>query len=466
MLFSSKLRTLRLIGKAGAALLGVTPFGHPAIATHAPPRAGSSRPNIILIVLDTARADRVGPQKNGTTLTPFLDALARRGLAFRNAFSPADATPASHFSMLTGYPAGAFTSSLDVPGLSVVSDLNQAGYDTVGLTANPNVDPATMSAIRPFQTFVSSPFVTPSDVTRDVYEQILKYRLGPPGDPRELDSSLGKLLSSAESMNARLSDVLQRCGDGLSRRPFFLFLNLLDAHDPYVPPGRWAPSQQELMAEWPVNGDLRTHVGGRKPGRLPVARPWQYATRFSPAGIRFLRELYDRGIQHLDSQLSLTFEILASHGLLHNTVVVVTSDHGEALGEHGYFSHSLATEYGIYLEENFRVPLVIRGYDVLLRPMEKPGKKFDTSRIADSIRVWAGIGPVNAAEGFSTFSANLDPIAVIEPMRPSDSPSKTIMTSSSMAHNVTPPPPGASPADRRQENKELIRRLRALGYLN
>ncbi len=126
-----------------------------------------------------------------------------------------------------------------------------------------------------------------------------------------------------------------------SDRPFFAFLNYFDAHEPYVPP----PEYEGCFGIRPTSAAdyefLMDFVGvvksGRKERDILMARDW-----------------YDDSIAYLDEQLGRLLRRLESERLLDNTVVIITSDHGEGFGDHGTVGHS----YGVYLEE-IGVPLVI-----------------------------------------------------------------------------------------------------------
>src|SRR5690606_4189905 len=113
-------------------------------------------------------------------------------------------------------------------------------------------------------------------------------------------------------------EFLEWLGDG-SDRPFFVFLNLFDAHHPYLPP----PPFDTLF------GPL---LPGRDPGMVE-------GRTFTPRELQAEIDAYDGGIAYQDRQLALLLEELERRGELENTIVIVTSDHGEEFGEHGVFTH-------------------------------------------------------------------------------------------------------------------------------
>jgi arylsulfatase A-like enzyme len=429
-------------------------------AAQASPPPSNDRPNIILIVLDTVRADAIGFSRlRPGAKTPFLDSWSRGALVYRHALSPADSTPESHFSMFTGYPAGAFGTSADTPESSVVAQLNDAGYDTVGLSANPLVHPRVLNAAKPFQTFVTSPYVSPAPLKAHVYETLRHYWVPPHSDGWGVEKTSAKVQSSAEEINALLDGVLSACNrPAEAPRPLFLFLNFLDGHDPYTAPPPFSPSSEELWAHWPVNGDLRSGPQRDDTPKGDRGVPeWRHASRFSPDEIRYLRSLYDREVQYLDSQLAALFKELRRHGILKNAIVLITSDHGEAFGEQGFLMHHLES-FGIHIPELYHVPLAIRGYGVQLEARKSLRTRFSTTLVADSVRSWSGVR--------RGLGPELDPIATVVK-------TNTRLTKAKPAPSQGAPFPPPAGADSQREkaarsepqNEELIRRLRSLGYI-
>ncbi|HEX5855804.1 MAG TPA: sulfatase-like hydrolase/transferase, partial [Thermoanaerobaculia bacterium] len=242
------------------------------------------------------------------------------------------------------------------------------------------------------------------------------------------------------------------------RRPVFLFLNFIDAHDPYLPPRSAGSPDSELAAHWPLTGDLRQGrpevrpqpaESGEIPTRDNVPR-WRRAADLGPRDLAFLRSLYDGEVRSIDARLSDTMKILAANGLLERAVVVVTSDHGEAFGEQGYLAHALE-QHGIHVPELYRVPLILRGYGIALTPAKRRTERFSTAALADSFRSWAGltrgVGP------------ELEPVAIAatsDRHRTAAAPPRA---------DAAPPVPAAKNADEKARDEELARRLRSLGYL-
>src|SRR5262249_48316498 len=117
-------------------------------------------------------------------------------------------------------------------------------------------------------------------------------------------------------------------------RPFFAFLNYFDAHDPYIPPPGYA-GRFGIRPASPSDYKFLFDYIGMDKGRL------------APRDVLMARACYDDCIAYLDEQLGRLLGQLQARGLLETTDVIITSDHGEAFGEHGTFGHS----YGVYIEE-------------------------------------------------------------------------------------------------------------------
>jgi choline-sulfatase len=257
------------------------------------PRA-ATRPNIVLVTLDTTRADRMGFLGSTRGLTPALDALARESLVFTRAYAQAPVTTVSHATILSGtYPPFHGVTDFGVPlGAAVpyLPDLLRgAGYTTGAFVGSLILDPRTGTA-------------PGFDRGFDRYDA--GFRLRRPGENRY------------QTLERRADEVVSRALDWIVKapadRPFFAWLHLFDAHDPYDPPA-----------------DLRQ----------------QY--RASP---------YDGEVAGVDRQVGRLVAALKSAGSLANTVLAITADHGEALGEHGERTH------GVFLyDETLHVPLLIRG---------------------------------------------------------------------------------------------------------
>lgn len=242
------------------------------------PTAGAKPPNVILITLDTTRADRMGFLGSKRGLTPSLDALARQSVVFTRAYAQIPLTTPSHAVLLTGtYPQYNHLDGLAQPlaaEIPYLPDLlHQHGYHTAAFVGSMVLDPATNAA----QGF---------DRGFDFYDA--DFHNPQPGEDRY------------HSLERRAEDVANRAMSWLSHHqqtPFFLWLHFYDAHEPYDPP--------------------------------------------EPFKAHYASDPYDGEIAYTDSVVGSILDVLKRHGLYQNTVIALAADHGEAFGEHGERWHGM-----------------------------------------------------------------------------------------------------------------------------
>ncbi|MEO8379744.1 MAG: sulfatase-like hydrolase/transferase [Acidobacteriota bacterium] len=287
-------------------------------------RAEPKKLNVLLITLDTLRADHVGAYGGARGVTPAIDAVAAGGARFENAISAVPLTLPSHATILSGLlpphhglrnnGAGAFPAERTT--LSTL--LAGKGYRTAALTGAFVLDHR-FGLNRGF----------------DVYDDEI------PRDP-----SAGDHLEAERSGDAVVDQALQWLAQG-DARPFFAWVHLYDAHFPYVPPE-------------PYRG-------------------------------RFASAPYDGEIAFVDAQVRRLMDFLESRGLREQTLVVITGDHGEALGEHGELTHGL-----LLYEPTLRVPLV----------MAAPGL-IDRNVITTPVSL-ADVAPTIAALAGAPFGTKTD----------------------------------------------------------
>lgn len=306
-------------------------FNERPISVTLPP-SSTEAPNVLLIVLDTARARNFSVHGYDRPTTPQLERwLAKTGVRFERAIATASWTLPSHASMFTGrFPHELFadwTKPLDTTYSTLAEVLSANGYLTGGFVANTvfcSRESGLSRGFAHYEDYVISPgqIVLSSSIGRAITENI----------------SIRRFVGYYEDFNRKTAaQVNQAFLDWLSRndrRPFFVFLNYFDAHSPYLPPG-----------------PFDVIFGSNKPRGNPRHEPgWQW----SPLEIQAELDAYDSAIAYLDHQLGLLFEQLQKRNVLANTLVIVTSDHGEEFGEHGVMDHS----YSLYLPV-LHVPLLI-----------------------------------------------------------------------------------------------------------
>lgn len=318
----------------------------------APPPGGSQgarpRPNIVLVVIDTVRADHLSVYGYERETTPWLKALASEATLYKRAMAPANFTLPSHASLFTGlYPRshGAICfpprslnrQPLDGRFETLAEILRREGYRTFAAVANAVFLRRDYGLTQGFELF---------DVRQPVPSLPLTARHGLRPAVRELLAAL----APANRLDEQSRDAAAITQDAISLveagggAPLFLFVNYMDAHEPYVPP----PPFDTLFS------------GGRS---RRTYRDYCRLTEEVVSGQRAIaaeeREdfvaRYDGGIAYIDSELRRLAEHLKRRGAWDNTIFVVTSDHGDSFGEHGFVGHAL----GLYQPEVY-VPLLIR----------------------------------------------------------------------------------------------------------
>ncbi|MEP6573599.1 MAG: sulfatase [Gemmatimonadota bacterium] len=294
------------------------------------PVARPDSPNVILLILDTVRADELSAYGYARSTSPALTRLAARGIRFEWAISPASWTLPSHATMLTGrWPhehRASWKRALGPEFPTLAEVLADHGYATAGFVANPVI--ATESGIaRGFAHFEDEE-ISVEDVLRN--NSLFKLPIGNVRLRRLLDwyGIPGRI--DADEINAKVLHWMDRH----PARPFFTLINYLDAHAPYVPPVPFDTMFGPVVAR-----------------QDPLLDP---STRWSDQGVRAERDSYDRSIAYLDNRLGALMDSLDHRGLLRNTLVIITADHGEEFREHGSVSHG----NNLYLP-TVHVPLIM-----------------------------------------------------------------------------------------------------------
>ena len=311
----------------------------PIAALSAPP---ATAPNVLLIVWDTVRAQNLGLHGYRRRTTPNLERWAQSSTVFEQASSTSPWTLPSHASMFTGeWPQELSTNwetGLDSSRHPVLAEvLARRGYATGGFVANTYYCGNELGLARGFshyEDYVVSfgELLVSSTLVRNVVNSSWFRSLTGYHDnfPRR----------SARDIN----NQFLAWHDAIGSRPFFAFLNFYDAHETYLPP----PPYDEMFGPGPVQGGPEVIQDVRRSLRFDWPK--------RPA-VEIEREVntYDGAIAYLDEELNNLMLALQSRGVLDNTIVIVTSDHGEQFGEHGLFLHGNSLYRPL-----LHVPLVMR----------------------------------------------------------------------------------------------------------
>jgi arylsulfatase A-like enzyme len=284
----------------------------------------SPPPSVIVIVIDTLRADHVGSYGYGRPTSPKLDRLAASGYVFDNAIAQSSWTTPSIGSLFTStYPsvhgACTFTSALPASLETLATAFGRRGYQTAGISAN----------------FVH---VTRAKGFAAGFDTFAELKREARGD--EEAEILGLLpADAAEVTNAALQWLY-----GRPPGPLFLYLHYMDPHSGYQPPEPYRGRFAAAGYSGPMDGSTEQ--------LKRIARGEQHV---GPADRQRLVDLYDGEIAFADEQIGRLLDYLDSTGLATDSYVIVLSDHGEELLDHGRVFHG-STLY----REVIRVPLIIR----------------------------------------------------------------------------------------------------------
>jgi len=296
---------------------------------------------IILLSIDTLRADHLASYGYGLDTSPSIDEFARESVLFENAISPSPVTTPAHISLFTAttpvvhgrtnisahknkdyepLPAGI---------ISAVEVLKANGYITLGLHGGGNVE-GLCGLKRGFDYYARVP---------------------------------------DESLNSRLADLIQSYRTSTS--PFFIFLHHYACHDPYTK----GPKDLRLRFTKGRKDELASIVDEIEGLGLFAQRRLQFWKHFnlaSPADRELVMALYDGGVLYSDSLFGETLDVLKREGLYDDALIIVLSDHGEEFFEHGGRLHSR-----LFIE-TLHVPLLIKF----------PHRKFSSRRVREEVRTF------------------------------------------------------------------------------
>ncbi len=330
-------------------------------------------PNFLIIVLDAVRFDFTSLSNPNIGHTPFLAKLAKDGKIFNfsSTYSTYDETLPSHFSLMSGFITG-FQSAWDLRQASLAYHLKTLGYETFGISANPNISQKTMASFSAFEKFANLgelwDSISPEEKDK-IAETLDKRILAYAGVINNWNRYC--VFCSGNKALAFFRDYIKNGGT-----PFLGFINLFDAHDPYYPDERFYNiDEEEALFKIKAEGDLRSrelpedqiHPDLIKDetkrqivkNRLEIAkdRAWCLADDLSADAMEIYKRRYAAEIRELDDYLRQIFEYLEKRDLLSSTIIFLTSDHGESFGEEGFLTHSLSNQGD--RESTHRVPLAI-----------------------------------------------------------------------------------------------------------
>ena len=321
------------------------------------PRAPAGGPSVLFVVLDTTATGHLSAYGYAKPTTPNLEALARRSLVYRRAVSAASWTVPAHASMFSGlYPSelgfdGSRFSPQGEPG-SLAGDLEATGRTAYAISANP--------------------VLRTTPILRAGYRALWQ------GD-RLMRPLLLEFLGSLgwrQEEAARGGQITDLAVDWLDRlaprgKPWFLFLNYVDTHFPYRPPRR----ERDQFAPGFDPKVLGDYLSAERPLPLEIAAE--------------LHAVYDAEVAAMDRALGRLLDELSQRGYdATNLLVIVTADHGEALGEHGLVGHLRGLPDTV-----LHVPLLISGPGITPGEVTTP---VQTVQLRATVRALLGLSPLRA----------------------------------------------------------------------
>jgi arylsulfatase len=276
---------------------------------------------VVLVTIDTLRADRLGTYGGPASVSPHLDALATGGIVFEQVSAPCSATGPSIATLLTGRHRASHgvrrnNQQIDPRLVTLAEALAGAGFETVGAVANPVVQ------------------------GKGFAQGFLQFGM-PEGLPRQ-----GHAIYAGAPLVARAEELLDTVGD----RRFFLWLHFMDPHGPYFPPPRYQNGVDVESHRRPE--DAHARLGTSNYGFDIIPKYQRIGEESDPA---IYRARYDGEIRYTDALVGELIAALRAHGLWDRVVFAVTADHGEELGERRVFF-----QHGWHVYENaVHVPLIV-----------------------------------------------------------------------------------------------------------
>ena len=313
--------------------------------------------NVLFVVMDTVRKDRLTPYGYDRETTPVLERFAEEALVYEEAVAQAPWTLPVHASMFTGLYPTEHGATQETPFLpddlgTLAETLSAAGYATACYSSNAWITPYTRLTAgfdeqdNFFEVLPGDAF---SGLAADLWQRVNESRFRPLADRLvELGNEIHEYLADGDGADSKTPAIIDRTCEFIDTNAddrWFAFINLMDAHLPYYPPAehreRFAPGVDPAAV---CQNSKEYNCGARDIDDEEWAA---------------IRGLYDAEIHHIDAELGRLFDHLKTTGQWDDTVVVVCADHGELHGEHGLYGH----EFGVY-DPLVNVPLLVKHPDL------------------------------------------------------------------------------------------------------
>jgi arylsulfatase A-like enzyme len=368
-----------LAAALGLALIAAGALGVGLVATKAP-----KRPNVLIILWDTVRADRMSLYGYELDTTPRMAAWAEaNGVVFERAVSPDMWTVPSHASLFTGLPPGTHGAGfdhrwLDNERVTLAEHFAANGWDTYAFSANPNLSPKRVNLLQGFESIDTSW----TRKWRDVIGEHTRKKLIARDRSTEISPASSGRHKSTGFYNAApfahqgLVQWLDARKDG--DKPWLAYLSYMEAHKPRIPD---LESRKQVADRRTIKLGLETDLSFKNQLLYGYGKK-----SYTEAELEAVNRVYDATLLDLDGPTVDLLEDLDRRGILEDTIVVFTADHGEQLGEHQQFGH----RSGVY-QSLLHVPLVI-AYPRKLQP-RRVAEPVSNLEIFSTVLELAGLEP-------------------------------------------------------------------------
>ncbi len=336
------------------ALIVLSALAHPD--RRRPEDSSTGRTDVLLVSIDTLRADHVGCYGAASAKTPTIDALAAQGVLFEQAISQANTTGPSHTTMLTGlYPAehGALSNGVRLSNrVKTLSDALARTHSSAAFVSGFTLANELCGLAARFDWYDDQmalwPWLPRILERSQLGRALVRFARGRGVDLYRADRPAGATIDAAVRW-------LRSRGD----EPLFTFVHLYDPHAPYEPPEEFARLHGEAR-----RGEFDWYE---------LSTPEREVLVNDPQAVAHMKSLYAGEISYADAQLARLVDELKRSGRWERTLVVLTSDHGEGLGAHDYWF-----DHGTYLyDEELHVPLIVRF----------PGDQHAGTRVKHQVRL-------------------------------------------------------------------------------
>jgi arylsulfatase A-like enzyme len=376
-------------------------------------------PNILWIVMDTTRADHLSSYGYYRNTTPYIDSIAKEGVLYKNAFSEAPWTTPSHASMFTGlFPSGHGVDQawnwLGDNFTTIAEVLHEQGYYTAAFSNNVYVSKSNNLA-QGFDSFILVERVDAENWHMELSllpRMVLKLK-----DTLNVQSTALTFFynlitpkfhctavnagndTGAEYTNKLVKTYVERLKT--KRKPFFIFINYMEVHALYGD----SPGAGKYLDE--LNVELSETEAYRSPDEYKYLAG---EAKLNDKDIEILNALYDGDLAYLDQKIGELLEYFRDLEILDDTVVIITSDHGENLGQHSAVCHINDIHRSLTY-----VPLIIR-YPKLFLPGTVEERAVQTIDLYPTILEILGAGPDSNSniQGYSLFDVSRPQLTVSE----------------------------------------------------